>query len=77
MTEKFQYRLSQSQKNDIALNLIQVLEKKIEITELTRVFISNRILTSGNEKRKAFFDVWEIVLKNYLPKTRPIQFHSC
>ncbi|MDM1521563.1 hypothetical protein HX087_17485 [Myroides odoratimimus] len=56
---------------------MQVLEKKVEITELTRVFISNWILTSGNEKRKAFFDVWEIVLKNYLPKTRPILFRSC
>ncbi|WP_286397307.1 hypothetical protein [Myroides odoratimimus] len=77
MQGKFQYRLSQSCKNEIALNLIQILEGNVKIKDKTRIFISNWILTDGSEKRKAFFDVWEIVLKNYLPTARPILFRSC
>ena len=29
------------------------------------------------EKTKAFYDVWGIVLNNYMPKTRPVLFRSC
>lgn len=75
--DKFQYRLSESEKIEIAQNLIDILQKDSDITDLTRVFISNWILTVGDEKRKAFFDVWDIVLKNYLPLTRPILFRAC
>lgn len=77
MDQRFHYRLSKNQKNAIAQNLIDILEKDLEITEHTRRFICNWILTGPEEKRKAFFDVWDIVLKNYLPKTRPILFRSC
>jgi len=77
MNDKFQYRLSEKQKAEIAQNLIDILQKNSEITEQTRNFISNWILTVSNEKRKAFFDVWNIVLKNYLPETRPILFRTC
>lgn len=77
MGDKFQYRLSESQKIEIAQNLIDILQKDSDITDLTRTFIGNWILTVGDEKRKAFFDVWDIVLKNYLPPTRPILFRAC
>jgi len=77
MDDKFQYRLSKNQKSEIAQNLIDILQKDANIAEQTRRFICNWILTGPEEKRKAFFDVWDIVLKNYLPTTRPILFRSC
>jgi len=77
MDDKFQYRLSKKQKAEIAQNLIDVLQKDSEITKQTREFIVYWILTGPDEKRKAFFDVWDIVLKNYLPATRPILFRTC
>lgn len=77
MSDKFQYKLSEDQKTEIAQNLIDILQKDSEITNQTRTFIGNWILTDASEKRKAFFDVWEIVLKNYLPTTRPVLFRAC
>lgn len=73
----FQYRLSKDQKSEIAQNLIDILQKDANIAEQTRKFIGNWVLTGPDEKRKAFFDVWDIVLKNYLPTTRPILFRAC
>lgn len=77
MVDKFLYRLSKSEKIEIAQNLIDVLQKDADIEKPTRTFISNWILTVAEEKTKAYFDVWNMVLKNYLPKTRPILFRSC
>lgn len=77
MDDRFQYRLSQVQKREIAQNLIDILQKDIMILEQTKKFIGNWILTGSKEKRKAFYDVWDIVLKNYLPITRPILFRAC
>ncbi len=77
MSDKFQYRLSNSQKQEIAQNLIDILQKNVVITKQASTFIGNWILTPGDEKRKAFYDVWDIVLKNYLPTTRPILFRAC
>lgn len=77
MDDKFQYRLSEIQKAEIAQNLIDILQKGSEITDQTRRFIINWCRTDASEKRKAFFDVWEIVLKNYLPATRPVLFRAC
>lgn len=77
MDEKFQYRLTNNRKSEIAQNLIDILQKDASITQQTRTFISNWILTDSDEKRKAFFDVWDIVLKNYLPTTKPILFRAC
>lgn len=77
MSDKFQYRLTKNQKVEIARNLIDFLEKDTGITRQTVTFIGNWILTDASEKRKAFFDVWDIVLKNYLPTIRPILFRAC
>ncbi|KAA6345770.1 hypothetical protein EZS27_006706 [termite gut metagenome] len=77
MADKFQYILSKKQKAEIAQNLIDILQKGSEITKQTRGFIINWCRTDASEKRKAFFDVWDIVLKNYLPTTRPILFRAC
>ena len=77
MSDKFQYKLSKDQKSEIAQNLIDILQQDVIITKETRTFICNWILTDGKEKRKAFFDVWDIVLKNYLPTITPVLFRTC
>ena len=77
MNDKFQYRLSKDLKREIAQNLIDILQKDENIKKSTKTFICNWLCTGPEEKRKAFFDVWDIVLKNYLPKERPILFRSC
>jgi hypothetical protein len=77
MSDKYQYRLSRDQKNEIAQNLIDILQSNATITKQTKRFIGDWILTGPEEKRKAFYDVWDIVLKNYLPTTRPILFRVC
>jgi hypothetical protein len=73
----FQCRLSNKQKSEIAQNLIDILQKDTNLSKQTIGFIGNWILTGPEEKRKVFFDVWDIVLKNYLPTTRPILFRAC
>lgn len=77
MDDKFQYRLSKDRKNEIAKNLIDILQKDASISKLTRIFITNWLCTDYTEKRKAFYDVWDIVLKDYLPTTRPVLFRTC
>jgi len=69
---KFNYRLSKRKKQEIAQNLIDILEKEQTPLKETVSFIGNWILTPRDEKVKAFYDVWELVLKNYMPKTSPI-----
>ncbi|QEL03448.1 hypothetical protein FKG96_22320 [Olivibacter sp. LS-1] len=53
------------------------MQNDAPITSETRGFICNWIPTGPDEKRKAFYDIWDLVLKNYLPTTRPILFRSC
>ncbi|MBD8388369.1 hypothetical protein [Dysgonomonas sp. BGC7] len=77
MNDKFQYRLSKNQKDEIAQNLIDILQKGSEIIGLTRGFIIEWCCTDASGKGKALFDVWDIVLKNYLPTTRPFLFRAC
>lgn len=73
----FRYRLSQKQKEEIAQNLIDILSKNAMITEDTVTFVGNWILTDRIRKGKDYFDVWDIVLKNYMPTSRPVLFRSC
>lgn len=70
------YRLSAKKKEEIAQNLIDIFYKDIPPTSDTRIFIVNWILTDRSKKFKAYYDVWEIVLKNFLPRTTPILFRS-
>lgn len=77
MTDESHYRLSNKQKLEIAQNLIDTLQKEELLAKPTKQFICNWILTGHKGKTKAFFDVRDIVLKNYLPTTRPILYRSC
>jgi len=73
---KFYYRLSYEKKQEIAQNLIDILDTDQIPTKDTVSFIGNWILTGRSEKFKAYYDVWEIVLENYYPKNRPILFRA-
>jgi hypothetical protein len=77
MEQIFQYRISKIKKNEIAQNLIDILQNDTSISLDTKAFIANWLLTGHTEKRKAFYDIWDIVLRNYLPATRPVLFRAC
>lgn len=77
MGDKYQYRLTKIKKSEIAQNLIDILKKNAPMSKDTKRFVGDWILTGAGEKRKAFFDVWDIVLRSYLPTKRPILFRSC
>ena len=46
------------------------------LTDEAAAFISHWILTDKTEKRKADYDIWDMVLKRYLPESRPVLFRS-
>jgi len=77
MNENIEYIISQTQKSEIAQNLIEIQTKDATINKETRIFISNWILSGPGEKGQDYYDVWDTVLKNYLPTKRPILFSSC
>lgn len=71
------YRLSQQKKEAISRNLVDFMESDKELSRDAATFIGNWILTDVKEKPKAFFDVWDLVLENYLPTTHPMLYRSC
>lgn len=70
------YRLTDIQKENVSQNLVDILEMDIRPSAETVTFICNWIMTDRSEKFKAYYDVWEIVLKNFYPKTRPLLIRS-
>lgn len=77
MDTEDQYRLSMRQKEEIAQNLIGIMCDDAVIAKSTAGFIRSWVLSGPKGKRKAHFDVWDIVLKNYMPDTMPVLFRSC
>lgn len=74
---KMRYRLSKQQKESISKNLIDVMASSGELIQDSVTFVENWILSGAEEKTKAFYDVWDFVLCNYMPETRPVLFRSC
>ena len=70
------YRLTAIKKEEIAQNLIDIFEKDIIPSADTITFICNWVYTDRSEKFKAYYDVWDIVLRNFIPKTKPILIRS-
>lgn len=62
------YRLTDIQKANISQNLIDILEKDIVLPQ-RRLLLYVIGLTDRSEKFKAYYDVWEFVLKNFYPKS--------
>lgn len=67
---------TKSEKESIVRNLVEIFEKDSAINDNAKRFIANWILSSGQQKRNVYFDIWEEVLNSYLPKTRPVLFRS-
>ena len=70
------YRLTAVKKEQIAQNLIDIIDKDMLPSVDTRNFIYNWMITDRRGKFKAYYDVWDIVLKNFIPKTKPILIRS-
>ena len=64
-------------KINVSNNLIAFMDSKEELTKEAADFICDWILTDRAGKCKAHYDVWDKVLKNYMPKTRPVLFRAC
>lgn len=71
------YRLSQKAKVQIAKNIVAFMIDDAPLLQESVSFIYNWVLNDGAEKTKAYYDVWDIVLREYLPIERPILFRSC
>ena len=72
------YRLTQHEKESIGKNFIAFMESSAPLSGASVTFIVNWICSGPEEKTKAFFDVWDFVLRNYMPAPpRPVLFRSC
>ena len=69
--------MRQKTKEKIAMNIVAFMVDDTPLLQESISFICNWVMTDGSEKTKAFYDVWDIILKTYLPKERPILFRSC
>lgn len=72
IVDKLKYRISSPQKSEIAFNIVKRMNSDEKLNNQSVGFIKNWIKTGHDEKTKAYYDVWDIVLKNYMPQTRQI-----
>ncbi|MFR2839858.1 MAG: hypothetical protein ACLTBU_12280 [Zhenhengia sp.] len=68
--------MKEKDKINIAENLIKAIETGIAVNDKTRTFVANWICSGPEEKSSDMQDVWDIVLKNYYPKERPVLFRA-
>ena len=69
--------MNQLEKEIISQNLIAFMKSDTELFDNTVSFVADWILTDASEKHKAHYDIWDLVLKNYMPTSRPILYRSC
>ena len=69
--------MRQKTKEKIAKNIVTFMIDDIPLLQESVSFIYNWVMTDSAEKTKAYYDIWNIILKIYLPKERPILFRSC
>ena len=70
------YRLSTAKKIEIATNLVDCMISDKEVSDDAARFISIWCIT-GNRYKKAFLDVWNMVLDNYTPTGTPLLYRAC
>lgn len=71
-------RLSSKAVERIANNLVEFMTSNIPLQQETISFIYNWVRRpEGIGTSKSYLAVWDIVLKTYLPKERPVLFRSC
>ena len=71
------YRMSQKAKKRIAENIVAFMTDDTPLLQESVSFICNWVMTDGAEKTRTYYDVWDLVLKIYLPPERPVLFRSC
>lgn len=67
---KAKYRISQ--------NIIAFMLEGTQLTRESQSFIYTWVRQpDGNGRSQSFYDVWDLVLQNYLPQDRPVLFRAC
>ena len=74
---RFLLLATEREKQSIADNIIGFMNNTCDLSKEAAGFISDWVLTSPDEKTKAYFDIWNKILDSYLPPERPILFRSC
>lgn len=71
-------RIGPNAKERIAQNIIAFMVDGVPLTLESKSFIYTWVRQpDGNGKSQSFYDVWDLVLQNYLPKERPVLFRAC
>ena len=71
-------RISKKAKERIAKNIVSFMVDDTPLLQESASFIYCWVMQpDGLGRTKSYYDVWELVLKNYLPKERPVLFRSC
>lgn len=71
-------RIGANAKERISQNLIAFMVEGTPLTRESRSFIYTWVRQpDGNGRSQSFYDVWDLVLQNYLPKERPVLFRAC
>lgn len=69
------YRIGARRKEAIARNLIAFMDSKEDLSLDAANFIHYWV--RSDKKYKAHYDVWDLVLREYIPLTRPTLYRSC
>ena len=68
--------MTNDKKTRISKNLVAFMRSEEALTDEAATFIRHWILTDKKGKLKADYDIWDMVLKRYLPESRPVLFRS-
>lgn len=74
---KIMFRTTNAKKQEIAKNIVSFMNDTDELSKDSVAFIGNWILTDPDENTKAYYDIWNLILDQYLPEERPVLFRSC
>ena len=71
-------RIGPKAKERIAKNIIAFMVEGTPLIKESKSFIYTWVRQpDGNGRSKSFYDVWDLILQDYLPKERPVLFRSC
>lgn len=68
--------MKKADKRKIAECLIKAIETGVAVDARTHTFVVNWICSGPEEKNQDMQDIWNMVLKNYYPKERPVLFRA-
>lgn len=68
--------MKQIDKINIEKCLIEAIEIGVAADNKSHKFVVDCICSGPEEKNKDMYDVWDVELKNYYPKDRPVLFRA-